>query len=77
MNPIKWLKCLLRNYHRRLVPDMAFLFADDRNITWPGRCRDCGNVKRRTGRYWVSLPNGPKPPALGTKSQEGKERSRE
>jgi hypothetical protein len=60
MNPVKWLKCLFRNYHRRLIPDMAFLFDDDLNTTWPGRCRDCGNVKKRTGKYWASLSNRPK-----------------
>jgi hypothetical protein len=52
---------------------MAFLFDDDLNTTWPGRCRDCGNVKRRTGKYWASLSNSPKVSVRAAKSQEGKE----
>jgi hypothetical protein len=45
MNPLKWVSCLLRNYHRRMVPELALLTEDGDTDLWPGRCRDCGSVK--------------------------------
>lgn len=61
MNPLKWFCCLFRNYHRRLVPDLALLTEEGDADLWPGRCRDCGSVKWRTGAYWEKQPS--KPPA--------------
>ena len=51
IRPFRFLRCVLRNYHRMMVADMA-QFSMMESELFRGRCRDCGFAKWREGWYW-------------------------
>jgi hypothetical protein len=74
VNLLKWMGCLFRNYHRRMVPDLALLTEDGDTDLWAGHCRDCGSVKWRTGAYWQKQRDKPSLPAGTGGRGEGQEK---
>jgi hypothetical protein len=68
MRPFRFFLCLLRNYHRMMVADMA-QFYSMREDYFRGHCRDCNRVKWREGKYWQRAVER----AALRESQEGKE----
>jgi hypothetical protein len=70
MNPLKYLLCLRRNYHRYFVPDLA-LFEEMADDLFPGHCADCGRRRMRSGARWAALKDAPPMRAARVSAEEG------